>query len=112
VFIGVAMTVSESKGRSAKKAQKDEIRKKIEELEQIIRYNEAMTEEIYETQEALFPIFADLVKLISRLYKEMKIEDEEIKSCIGRLKDTFMDENENILKKYFKDNDDFNIAYT
>jgi len=84
----------------------------LEELEEALRYNEAMLEEIYETQESLFPIFADLVKLISRLYKEMKIEDEELKGCINRLKETFMDESENVLKKYFRDNDDFTIAYT
>jgi len=95
-----------------RKNRKEDLKKRIEELEEIIRYNEAMLEEIYETQESMFPIFADLVKLISRLYKEMKIEDEELKGCINRLKETFMDENENILRKYFKDDDDFTIAYT
>jgi len=94
------------------KAKRDDLKKKLEELEEALRYNEAMLEEIYETQESLFPIFADLVKLISRLYKEMKIEDEELKGCINRLKETFMDESENVLKKYFRDNDDFTIAYT
>ncbi len=94
------------------RAKRDELKKKLEELEEALRYNEAMLEEIYETQESLFPIFADLVKLISRLYKEMKIEDEELKGCINRLKETFMDESENVLKKYFKDNDDFTVAYT
>ncbi|RLF48030.1 MAG: hypothetical protein DRN29_00940 [Thermoplasmata archaeon] len=95
-----------------KKSKKDDIKKKLEEIEEALRYNEAMLEELYETQESMFPIFADLVKLISRLYKEMKIEDEELKGCINRLKETFTDENENILKKYFKDNDDFTVAYT
>ncbi|HHF55842.1 MAG TPA: hypothetical protein ENL42_02870 [Thermoplasmatales archaeon] len=94
------------------KAKRDDLKKKLEELEEALRYNEAMLEEIYETQESLFPIFADLVKLISRLYKEMKIEDEELKGCINRLKETFMDESENVLKKYFRDNDDFTVAYT
>ncbi len=94
------------------KNKKEDIRKRIEELEEMIRYNEAMLEEIYETQESMFPIFADLVKLISRLFKEMKIEDEELKGCMNRLKETFMDENENLLRKYFKDDDDFTVAYT
>ncbi len=94
------------------KKTKEDMKKKIEEIEEVLRYNEAMLEEIYETQESMFPIFADLVKLISRLYKEMKIEDEELKGCINRLKETFVDENENLLKKYFKDDDDFTIAYT
>ena len=94
------------------KKRSDNLKKKIEELEHIIRYNEAMMEELYEMQEAMFPIFVDLVKLISRLYKEMKIEDEDLKSCIGRLTETFMDENDNLIKKYFKDNDDFTVAYT
>ncbi len=105
----MSKTMSKKQNR---KNRKEDLKKRIEELEEIIRYNEAMLEEIYETQESMFPIFADLVKLISRLYKEMKIEDEELKGCINRLKETFMDENENILRKYFKDDDDFTIAYT
>ena len=105
----MSKTMSKKQNR---KNRKEDLKKRIEELEEIIRYNEAMLEEIYETQESMFPIFADLVKLISRLYKEMKIEDEELKGCINRLKETFMDENENILRKYFKDYDDFTIAYT
>jgi|GEM_PF-936266 len=88
------------------------LKKKIEELEDIIRYYDAMIEEIYETQEAMFPIFVDLVKLISRLYKEVKIEDDEMKNLINRLEETFTEKNEDILKKYLKDNDDFTVAYT
>ncbi|MCD6448163.1 MAG: hypothetical protein J7L58_03860 [Thermoplasmata archaeon] len=106
------MSKAMKKDDNKTKAKRDDLKKKLEELEEALRYNEAMLEEIYETQESLFPIFADLVKLISRLYKEMKIEDEELKGCINRLKETFMDESENVLKKYFRDNDDFTIAYT
>lgn len=95
-----------------KKTKKDEIKQRLEEIEEFLRYNEAMLEEIYETQESLFPVFADLVKLISRIYQEMKIDDEELKLCMNRLKETFIDENENLLKKYLKDGDDFNVAYT
>jgi hypothetical protein len=98
--------------RSSKKQKEDVLQQKIEELEQTLRYNEALLEEVYEMQDAMFPIFADLVKLISRLYKEMKIDDDELKHCIGRLKDTFVDENEHLLRKYLADNDDFTIAYT
>jgi len=100
------------KVQEIKKTKKDVLKKKIEELEEIIRYYDAMIEEIYETQEAMFPIFVDLVKLISRIYKEVNIEDDELKSCIHRLEETFTDKNDNILKKYLKDNDDFTVAYT
>lgn len=101
-----------TKGGKMKKTKKDEIKQRLEEIEEFLRYNEAMLEEIYETQESLFPVFADLVKLISRIYQEMKIDDEELKLCMNRLKETFIDENENLLKKYLKDGDDFNVAYT
>ncbi len=101
-----------SKKQTRRKKARDDLKKRIEELEEALRYNEAMLEEVYEMQESMFPIFADLVKLISRLYKEMKIEDEELKGCINRLKETFMDENENLLRKYLKDDDDFTVAYT
>jgi len=104
--------MSKAMKKDNKKTKSENLKKKIEELEEMLRYNEAVLEELYETQESMFPIFADLVKLISRLYKEMKIEDEELKGCINRLKETFMDDNENILRKYFKDNDDFTVAYT
>ena len=104
--------MSKAMKKENKRTKSEDLKKKLEELEEALRYNEAMLEELYETQESMFPIFADLVKLISRLYKEMKIEDEELKGCINRLKETFMDENENILRKYFKDNDDFTVAYT
>ncbi len=100
------------KVQETNKTKKDVLKKKIEELEEIIRYYDAMIEEIYETQEAMFPIFVDLVKLISRIYKEVNIEDDELKSCIHRLEETFTDKNDNILKKYLKDNDDFTVAYT
>ncbi|MCD6480894.1 MAG: hypothetical protein J7L31_01285 [Thermoplasmata archaeon] len=100
------------KNRKVSKEKRDALRKKIEELEDIIRYYDAMIEEIYETQEAMFPIFVDLVKLISRLYKEVKIEDDEMKNRINRLEETFTEKSENILKKYLKDNDDFTVAYT
>ncbi|OYT62191.1 hypothetical protein B6U81_01395 [Thermoplasmatales archaeon ex4484_30] len=93
----------------------DEIKKRLEEIEEAIRYNEALLEEIYETQDALFPIFADLVKLISRIYTEIGIKDDELKGCITRLRETFIDDEDEILHKYFggeegkKDN---SIAYT
>ena len=108
------MSEAMSKGKTSKvkKTKKNDLKEKIEEFEKIIRYNEAMLEEIYETQESMFPVFADLVKLISRLYKEMKIEEEDLKGCIVRLRETFVDEHENILKKYFRDNEDFTVAYT
>ena len=104
-------TMAEKKQKISKE-RRDVLKKKIEELEDIIRYYDAMIEEIYETQEAMFPIFVDLVKLISRLYKEVKIEDDEMKNRINRLEETFTEKNENILKKYLKDNDDFTVAYT
>ncbi len=105
--------MSKKQGEKMKKERRDEIKQRLEDLEEFLRYNEAMLEEIYETQESMFPIFADLVKLISRIYKEMKIEDEELRGCMNRLKETFIDEGENIIKKYLnKNNDDFNVAYT
>ncbi|MEM1514403.1 MAG: hypothetical protein QXW78_01495 [Candidatus Thermoplasmatota archaeon] len=93
-----------------KKDKKDEMRKKLEDLEEVLRYNEAILEEIYETQESMFSIFADLVKLISRLYQEMKIDDKELKLCMNRLRETFIDE-EHLIEKEIKNND-FSIAYT
>ena len=99
-----------------KSMKKKSAKEKLEKLEEAIRYNEAMLEELYEKQEALFPVFADLIKIISKLYKEMKIEDEDVKSRINRLKDTFDSEEESeIIKKYSlreNDNDDFSVAYT
>ena len=99
-----------------KSMKKNSAKEKLEKLEEAIRYNEAMLEELYEKQEALFPVFADLIKIISKLYKEMKIEDEDVKSRINRLKDTFDSEEESeIIKKYSlreNDNDDFSVAYT
>ncbi len=99
-----------------KSMKKNSAKEKLEKLEEAIRYNEAMLEELYEKQEALFPVFADLIKIISKLYKEMKIEDEDVKSRINRLKDTFDSEEESeIIKKYSlreNDSDDFSVAYT
>ncbi|KAA0001706.1 MAG: hypothetical protein FE044_04095 [Thermoplasmata archaeon] len=92
-----------------KAKRKDMLKEKLEELEEAIRYNEAMLEELYEKQESLFPVFADLVKIISKLYNEMEIDDEDVKNRINRLKDAF---NENIMKKYAMSEDDFGIAYT
>ena len=92
-----------------KAKRKDMLKEKLEELEEAIRYNEAMLEELYEKQESLFPVFADLVKIISKLYNEMEIDDEDVKNRINRLKDAF---NENIMKKYAMGDDDFGIAYT
>ena len=92
-----------------KAKKKDVLKEKLEELEEAIRYNEAMLEELYEKQESLFPVFADLVKIISKLYNEMEIEDEDVKNRINRLKDAF---NENIMKKYSIGDDDFSVAYT
>ncbi len=86
------------------KTDKKDISRKIKELEDEIRYNEAMLEEIYETQEALVPIFSDLVKLISRIYKEMDIHDSEFKKRITRLKETFVDKND-IIEKYYSDDE-------
>lgn len=109
----MSKSMSKKQGEKMKKERRDEIKQRLEDLEEFLRYNEAMLEEIYETQESMFPIFADLVKLISRIYKEMKIEDEELRGCMNRLKETFIDEGENIIKKYLnKNNDDFNVAYT
>ncbi|KAA0003752.1 MAG: hypothetical protein FE048_00860 [Thermoplasmata archaeon] len=99
-----------------KKPKRDEIKHRLEEIEEALQYNEALLEEIYETQESLFPIFADLVKLISRIYNEMGIKDDELKGCITRLRDTFIDEEDEILQKYFSGGEggkkDSNIAYT
>ncbi len=95
-----------------KKEKKDEMKKKLEDLEEVLRYNEAVLEEIYETQESMFSIFADLVKLISRIYQEMKIDDKELKSCMNRLKETFIDEGEYLIKKEINKNNDFSVAYT
>ncbi|KAA0011606.1 MAG: hypothetical protein FE041_04185 [Thermoplasmata archaeon] len=96
-----------------RKEKKEEIKQRLEEIEEALRYNEAMLEEIYETQESMFPIFVDVVKLINRLYKELKIDDDELKGCMNRLKETFIDEGGDVIKKYLsKNNDDFSIAYT
>jgi len=94
-----------------KKERKD----KIKELEDEIRYTEAMLEEVYEAQESLVPIFADLVKLISRIYEEMNIRDSEFKKRITRLKETFVDKDD-LIEKYYSDDEriesESGIAYT
>jgi len=96
------------------KASKD-VLKKIKSLEDEIRYTEAMLEEVYEMQEALFPIFADLVKLISKIYEEMHIQDSEFKKRIERLRETFV-EKEDIMEKYHSDDEriesESGMAYT
>ena len=92
-----------------KARKKDKMKEKLEELEEAIRYNEAIIEELYEKQESLFPIFADLIKILSKLYNEIGVEDEDVKNRINRLKDAF---NENIMKKYSMGDDDFSVAYT
>ncbi|MEA2053715.1 MAG: hypothetical protein U9O96_01145 [Candidatus Thermoplasmatota archaeon] len=95
------------------KTNKD-ISRKIKELEDELRYNEAMLEEIYEFQESLVPIFADLVKLVSKIYEEMDIRDSEFKKCITRLKETFVDKDDVI--EYYPDDENVDggngIAYT
>ena len=108
----MSSNTKKTKKSTSKEINNAVLKKKIEKLEELLGYNEAVLEEIYETQEAMFPIFADLVKLISRLYKEMKIDDDELKNCIGRLKDAFIEDNELLFNKYLKDNDDFSVAYT
>lgn len=99
-----------------RKQKKDEIKNRLEEIEKALQYNEALLEEIYETQESLFPIFADVVKLISRIYNEIGIRDKELKGCITRLRDTFIKRDGDILQKYLGEEkferDDTNIAYT
>jgi len=95
-----------------KNDKKEEMKKKLQELEEVLRYNEAILEEIYETQESMFSIFADLVKLISRMYQEMKIDDKELKSCMNRLRETFIEEGEDFIKKEINKNNDFSVAYT
>jgi len=92
-----------------KTKKRDRLKEKLEELEEAVRYNEALLEELYEKQESLFPIFADLIKIISRLYNEMGIEDEDVKNRINRLKDAF---NESVINKYAIGDDDFRVAYT
>jgi uncharacterized coiled-coil protein SlyX len=89
--------------------------KKMEELENKLRYQEAVLEEMYNAQQSLFPVFVDLVKLISRMYDEMDIEDKDIQRRISRLEDLFVDR-EAIAQKYGLDSDhetgDHGMAYT
>ncbi|MGC9307195.1 MAG: hypothetical protein ACP5FL_00280 [Thermoplasmatota archaeon] len=89
--------------------------KKMEELENRLRYQEAVLEEMYNAQQSLFPVFVDLVKLISRMYDEMDIEDKDVQRRISRLEDLFVDR-EAIAQKYGLDSDhetaDYGMAYT
>ena len=89
--------------------------KKMEELENKLRYQEAVLEEMYNAQQSLFPVFVDLVKLISRMYDEMDIEDKDVQRRISRLEDLFVDR-EAIAQKYGLDGDhetgDYGMAYT
>ncbi len=93
----------------------DKTTEKVEELESKLRYQEAVLEEMYSAQQSLFPIFVDLVKLISRMYKEMDIEDEDVQRRISRLEELFV-EREAIAQKYGLDSDhetgDHGMAYT
>ncbi|HHH77759.1 MAG: hypothetical protein J7L93_00900 [Thermoplasmata archaeon] len=95
--------------------KKKERKDRIKELEDEIRYTEAMLEEVYEAQESLVPIFADLVKLISRIYEEMNIRDSEFKKRIARLKETFVDKDD-LMEKYYSDDEriesESGMAYT
>ncbi|MDD3493265.1 MAG: hypothetical protein PHZ19_07225 [Candidatus Thermoplasmatota archaeon] len=96
-------------------AQTKDLYKKIKDLEDKLHYTEAMLEEIYEAQQALFPIFVDLVQLISKMYEEMDIRDREIKKRMTRLRETFL-ETDNLIDKYYLDDEygggEHNIAYT
>jgi len=89
--------------------------KKMEELENKLRYQEALLEEMYNAQQSLFPVFVDLVKLISRMYEEIDIEDKDVQRRISRLEDLFVDR-EAIAQKYGLDSEhetgDHGMAYT
>lgn len=89
--------------------------KKMEKLESKLRYQEAVLEEMYNAQQSLFPVFVDLVKLISRMYEEMDMEDKDVQRRISRLEDLFVDR-EAIARKYGLDSDhetgDHGMAYT
>lgn len=88
---------------------------KMEKLENKLRYQEAVLEEMYSAQQSLFPVFVDLIKLISRMYEEMDIEDKDVQRRISRLEDLFVDR-EAIAQKYGLDSDhetgDHGMAYT
>ncbi|MFO8133198.1 MAG: hypothetical protein R6U10_04610 [Thermoplasmatota archaeon] len=89
--------------------------RKMEELENRLRYQEALLEEMYNAQQSLFPVFVDLVKLISRMYEEIDVEDRDVQRRISRLEDLFVDR-EAIAQKYGLDGDhetgDHGMAYT
>ncbi len=93
----------------------DRTTEKMEKLESKLRYQEAVLEEMYNAQQSLFPVFVDLVKLISRMYEEMDIEDKDVQRRISRLEDLFV-EREAIAQKYGLDSDhetgDHGLAYT
>ena len=96
-------------------AQAKDVYQKIKNLEDKLHYTEAMLEDIYEAQQALFPIFVDLVQLISKMYEKMEISDREIKKRMSRLRDTFL-ETDQLIEKYYLDDEyvsgEHNIAYT
>jgi hypothetical protein len=96
-------------------AQAKDVYQKIKDLEDKLHYTEAMLEEVFEAQQALFPIFVDLVQLISKMYEEMEISDREIKKRMTRLRDTFL-ETDQLIEKYYLDDEyvsgEHNIAYT
>ena len=96
-------------------AQTKDLYEKIKDLQEQLHYTEAMLEEIYEAQQALFPIFVDLVQLISKMYEEMDIRDREIKKRMIRLRETFL-ETDSLIDKYYIDDEygggEHNIAYT
>lgn len=91
------------------------VNRKMEELESKLRYQEAVLEEMYNAQQSLFPVFADLIKLISRMFEELDIEDKDVQRRISRLKDLFVD-SEAIIQKYGLDSEhetgDHGMAYT
>ena len=97
-----------------KKPKKDEIKLRLEEIEEGIQYNEALLEEIFETQESLFPIFADLIRLISSIYTKMGIKDNEIEKSITRLRDAFVEEENTSFHGHLAERGqkDIYIAYT
>ena len=96
-------------------AQVKDMYLKIKDLEDKLRYMEAMLEEIYESQQALFPVFVDLVQLISKMYGELEISDREIKKRLTHLREIFL-ETDHLIGKYYLDDEhgsgEHSIAYT
>ena len=87
----------------------------IKDLDDTLRYMEAMLEEIYESHQALFPVFVDLVQLISKMYGELEISDREIKKRLTHLREIFL-ETDHLIGKYYLDDEhsigEHSIAYT